>query len=170
MKRPAMTMYHANAKGTGTALRLELHPARPDVDGSILATIAPQKSPTPAAPYPSMDWDNAIAIRLGFMDLAKILQVFRGHVESIDDGKGLFFRTAKGCKAVRLAHRIEPVCGYVLDVSHRPNSCDTVCLRFMMTYNEAFALSEAISQAMLYVSFGVPAARECFDNAMEKGE
>ena len=153
-----MTMCHANPNGTGTALRLELHPARPDVDGSILATIAPQRSPTSSAPYPSMDWDNAIAVRLGFMDLAKILQVFRGHVESIDDGKGLFFRTAKGCKAVRLAHRIEPVCGYVLDVSHKPNGGETVCMRFEITYDEAFALSEAIGHAMLYVSFGLPIA------------
>lgn len=157
MKRPAMTMHHANAKGTGTALRLELHPARPDADGSILATIAPQKSPT-TAPYFSFDWDKAIDFRLRFLDLAKVLQVFRGHFESIDDGKGLFLRTAKGCTVVRLAHRIEPVGGYVLDVSHRPNGGETVCMSFAMTYDEAFALSEAIGQAMLYVSFGVPAA------------
>ena len=155
MKRPAMTMHHANPRGTGTALRLELHPARPDADGSILATIAPQKSPTPA---PSFDWDNSIAVRLCFLDLAKVLQVFRGHFESIDDGKGLYLRTAKGCTVVRLAHRIEPVGGYVLDVSHRPNGGETVCMSFAMTYDEAFALSEAIGQAMLYVSFGVPIA------------
>lgn len=155
MKRPAMTIHHANQRGTGTALRLELHPARPDADGSILATIAPQKSPTPA---PSFDWDKAIDFRLCFLDLAKVLQVFRGHFESIADGKGLYLRTAKGCTVVRLAHRIEPVGGYVLDVSHRPNVGETVCLSFAMTYDEAFALSEAIGHAMLYVSFGVPVA------------
>lgn len=158
MKRPAMTMHHANPKETGTAIRLELHPARPDADGSILATIAPQKSPTPAAPYASFDWDNSIAVRLGFLELAKILQVFRGQYESIDDGKGIYHRTANGCTVVRLAHRIEPVGGYVLDVSHRPNGGETVCMGFAMTYDEAFALSEAIGQAMLYVSFGVPVA------------
>lgn len=155
MKRPAMTMHHANPRGTGTALRLELHPARPDTEGSILATIAPQKATTPT---PSFDWDNSIAVRLGILDLAKVLQVFRGHFESIDDGKGLSHRTAKGCTVVRLAHRIEPVGGYVLDVLHKPNGCETVCMRFAMTYDEAFALSEAIGQAMLYVSFGVPSA------------
>lgn len=155
MKRPAMTMHHANTKGSGTALRLELHPARPDADGSILATIAPQKSPTPA---PSFDWDNSISVRLCFLDLAKVLQVFRGHFESIDDGKGLFLRTAKGCTVVRLAHRIEPVGCYLLEVSHRPNGGETVCMRFAMTYDEAFALSESIGQAMLYVSLGVPVA------------
>lgn len=158
MKRPAMTMHHANAKGTGTAIRLELHPARPDEDGYILATIAPQKSPTPAAPYASFDWDKAIDFRLRFLDLSKILQVFRGHFEKIDDGKGLFLRTAKGCTVVRLIHQIEPVGCYVLGVAHRPNGGKTVSMRFGMTYDEAFALSEAIGQAMLYVSFGVPVA------------
>ena len=155
MKSPAVTMHHANPRGSGTALRLELHPARPDADGSILATIAPQKATTPA---PSFDWDNSIAVRLGILDLAKVLQVFRGQFESIADGKGLFLRTANGCTVVRLAHRIEPVGGYVLDVSHKPNVGETVCLSFAMTYDEAFALSEAIDHAMLYVSFGVPVA------------
>lgn len=158
MKRPAMTMHHANAKGTGTAIRLELHPARPDADGSILATIAPQKSPTPAAPYASFDWDDSISVRLCFLDLTKVLQVFRGQYESIDDGKGIYHRTANGCTVVRLEHRIEPFSGYVLAVSHRPNGGDTVRLIFAMTYDEAFALSEAIGHAMLYVSFGVPVA------------
>lgn len=155
MKRPAMTMCHANPKGTGTAIRLELHPARPDADGSILAMIATQKSTTTA---PSFDWYNSISVRLCFMDLTKVLQVFRGYVESIADGKGIFLRTANGCTVVRLAHRIEPVPGYVLDVSHKPNGGETVCMRFEITYDEAFALSEAIGHAMLYVSFGVPVA------------
>lgn len=155
MTRPTWTMYHPNGKGTGSALRLELHPARPDAEGSILATIAPQKSPTPA---PSFDWDNSIAVRLGILDLAKVLQVFRGQYESIDDGKVIYHRTANGCTVVRLEHRIEPFSGYVLAVSHRPNGGDTVRLIFAMTYDEAFALSEAIGHAMLYVSFGVPVA------------
>lgn len=155
MKRPAMTMHHANPRGTGTALRLELHPARPDAEGSILATIAPQKATTPAVAF---GWDNSIAVRLGILDLAKVLQVFRGQFESIADGKGLFLRTANGCTVVRLAHRIEPVGGYVLNVSHKPNVGETVCLSFGMTYDEAFAISEAIDHAMLYVSFGVPIA------------
>lgn len=155
MKRPAMTMCHANPKGTGTALRLELHPARPDAEGSILATISPQKATTPAVAF---GWDDAISVRLGFLELAKILQVFRGQYESIDDGKGIYHRTANGCTVVRLAHRIEPVGGYVLDVSHKTNGGETVCMRFAMTYDEAFALSEAIGHAMLYVSFGVPVA------------
>ena len=92
------------------------------------------------------------------MDLAKILQVFRGNYESIDDGKGLYHRTINGLTVVRLYHRIEPIGGYVLDVSHKSNDGETVRLIFLMTYDEAFALAEAIDHAMLYVAFGVPVA------------
>ena len=155
MKRPAITICHANARGTGTALRLELHPARTDSDGSILATIAPQNAIKPVA---SFYWNNSISFRLCLMDLAKILQVFRGNYESIDDGKGLYHRTINGFTVVRLYHRIEPIGGYVLDVSHKSNDGDIVHLIFSMTYDEAFALAEAIDHAMLYVAFGVPFA------------
>ena len=154
MKRPAITICHANARGTGTALRLELYPARLDVEGSIRATIAQQSSTTPA----SFDWDNAIPVRIGFLELAKILQVFRGQYESINDGKGLYYRTINGFTVVRLYHRIEPIGGYVLDVSHKSNDGETVRLIFSMTYDEAFALAEAIDHAMIYVAFGVPFA------------
>ena len=153
MKRPAITICHANARGTGTALRLELHPARLDVEGSILATIAPQNTTKPVAEF---DWENSISVRLGFLELAKILQVFRGQYESIDDGKGLYHRTINGFTVVRLYHRIEPIGGYVLDVAHKPNDGETVRLVFSMTYDEAFALAESIDHAMLYVAFGVP--------------
>ena len=153
MKRPAITICHANARGTGTALRLELHPARTDSDGSILATIAPQNAIKPVA---SFYWNNSISVRLCLMDLAKILQVLRGNYESIDDGKGLYHRTINGFTVVRLYHRIEPIGGYVLDVSHKSNDGETVRLIFSMTYDEAFALAEAIDHAKLYVAFGVP--------------
>ena len=155
MKRPAITICHANARGTGTALRLELHPARTDSDGSILATIAPQNAIKPVA---SFYWNNSISVRLCLMDLAKILQVFRGNYESTEDGKGLYHRTINGFTVVRLYHHIEPIGRYVLDVSHKSNDGEPVHLIFSMTYDEAFALAEAIDHAMLYVAFGVPVA------------
>ena len=155
MKRPAITICHANARGTGTAIRLELYPARLDVEGSIRATIAPQKATKPVAEF---DWGNSISVWIGFLELAKILQVFRGQYESIDDGKGLYYRTGDGYTVVRLYHRIEPIGGYVLDVSHKSNDGDTVRLIFSMTYDETFAICEAIDHAMIYVAFGVPFA------------
>ena len=155
MKRPAITICHANARGTGTAIRLELYPARLDVEGSIRATIAPQKATKPVAEF---DWGNSISVWIGFLELAKILQVFRGQYESINDGKGLYHRTINGFTVVRLYHRIEPIGGYDLDVSYKSNDGEPVRLIFAMNYDEAFALAEAIDHAMIYVAFGVPFA------------
>ena len=160
MKRPTWTMYHPNGKGTGTALRLELHPAHDETDGSIFAAIAPQKT-SETAPYPSMDWNKAVCVKFDIIELAQILQVLRGCAESIADGKGLFHRTIKGNTVVRFEHRIEPVCGYMLDIAHKPlGGDDTVRMCFFMKQTEAFAFSEAISHALLYVAFGIPMVNE----------
>jgi len=159
MKRPTWTMYHPNGKGTGTALRLELHPAHDQTDGSIFAAIAPQKT-TESEPYPSMDWDKAISVKFEIIELAQILQVLRGCAESIEDGKGLFHRTIKGNTVVRFEHRIEPVPCYVLDVSRKPFDGDVERIWFALRTAEAFALAEVISNALLYVAFGIPMVNE----------
>lgn len=158
--KPSFTLYHANAKNTGMALRLELYPALWYEYGSILVTLAPQKTfvrNESGRPIPIFDWENAIEFKLGILELAKILQVFRGQYESIDEGKGLFCRTRNGRAIVRLTHRIEPVVGYVLEVLHNPDdSGDVVSIHFELNDCEAFALSETINQSMPFVAFGVP--------------
>ena len=160
MTKPTWTMYHPNGKGTGSALRLELNPAHDQTDGSIFAAIAPQKT-SEAEPYPSMDWNKAIFVKFDIIELAQILQVLRGCTESIADGKGLFHRTIKGNTVVKFEHRIEPVCGYMLDIAHKPIlGDDVVRMCFYMTQKEAFALSEVIGHAMCYVAFGNPMVNE----------
>ena len=45
MKRgAAWTIYHPNGKGTGSAVKMELHPAHGVVAGSMFVTLAPQKT------------------------------------------------------------------------------------------------------------------------------
>lgn len=164
MTRPTWTMYHPNGKGTGSALRLELHPARPNADGSILATIAPQKtvgmSNGTEHTFPTFDWEKAIRLKLDYLDLTEILQVLRGYCESIADGKGLFHRTTTANMVIKFEHRIEPVCGYMLDVARRPNGGEIERVSFFMRQTEALALSEMIANAMLYVTMGIPMVNE----------
>ncbi|MBQ1429312.1 MAG: hypothetical protein IIZ06_06555, partial [Kiritimatiellae bacterium] len=129
-ERPTLAFYHANGKGTGSAMKLELYPARVgDLDsGAIYATIARQSSlgdrrSTPPI-YPSFDWDNALKVKLDFTDLAKVLQVLRGETERIDEGKGLFHRYADKCQVIKFRHMIEPVCGYSMEVSETSTDTD----------------------------------------------
>jgi hypothetical protein len=122
--RPRKTFYHPNAKGTGTALRLELHPAHEETEGSIFATLASQRSVTErtadgGVSFASFDWTNAICLKLDLMDLAQMLDVFHGLRESAGEGKGLFHRSANATAVIRLEHNLEPVEGYLLDVSKK---------------------------------------------------
>ena len=67
--RPRLALYHPNARGTGSAVRLELLPATDDAEGCIMLTIAGQsavgdrRAPTPT--YARFDWENKIVVKEG---------------------------------------------------------------------------------------------------------
>lgn len=165
-KRPTLVLYHANGKGTGSAIKLELYPARVgDLDsGAIYATIAPQSTlgdrrSTPPI-YPRFDWDNAINVKLEFTDLSKVLQVLRGETESIDDSKGLLHPYHDKCQTIRFRHMIEPVCGYSLEVYETftgdgEHANERRAYIFLSTA-EALGLSLAIEHSFAAIAFGAP--------------
>ena len=158
--RPSLVFYRANAKGTGSAMKMELHPAHGDTSGCIMATLASQKTvgdyrrPNPI--YPTFDWENPITVKLDFTDLSKMLQVFRGECESIEEGRGLVHRSPKGLTYIKLAHLIEPIPGYRLEV----NLCDGVVIveqrSVMLAPYEALGLVAAIESSLGVICFGVP--------------
>ena len=160
IKRPALAFYKANAKGTGCAMKMELHPAHGDTAGCIMMSLAKQKTvddrrgPNPT--FPTFDWGNPITVKLDFTDLAKMLQVFRGEYESIEDGRGLVHRSPKGLTYIRLSHLIDPIPGYRLDVK----LCDGVVIveqrAIMLAPYEALGLTAAIESSLGIICFGVP--------------
>ena len=160
--RPNLCFYHANQKGTGSAVKMNLHPAHDNTDGCIMLSIANQRTvgdrngPTPT--FPTFDWDGAIHVKLDFSDLTQMLQVFRGECESINEGKGLYHRSTKAATSIRLAHLIEPVSGYMLDVCRKQNNCNEDGTRARMLFGtaEALGLKEAIAGSMYLIGFGIP--------------
>ena len=159
--RPRLAIYHANAKGTGCAIKMELHPAHGMTDGSIFCTFAAQKTvgnrlgPNPT--FPTFDWTEAITVKLAFDDLTKMQQVFRGECESINDDHGLWHRTAKGNTKITLRHLVDPVCGYAFDVCRVPaGGGDERQWKILLMPSEALGISEVISGSMYLVAFGVP--------------
>ena len=64
--RPKLAFFHANAKGTGCAATLELHPAHDDMEGCIMLSVANQLTignrmgPNPT--FPRFDWENKICV------------------------------------------------------------------------------------------------------------
>ena len=159
--RPKLAFYHANSRGTGGAVSMDLHPAHGNKDGCIMMRIANQmtignrQGPNPT--FPRFDWENAIVVKLGFDDLCQILQVFRGECESVGDGKGLIHVTAKASTSIRLRHMIEPVTGYSLEVYRTArNGGEESRAHLLLSSAEALGLCESIAGAMYLVSFGIP--------------
>ena len=160
VRRTRKVFYHPNGKGTGSALQLELHPAHEDTEGSVFLTMAPQRTigmrTADDTVHPTFDWRNAVCLKLDLMDLAQILQVLRGVQESLADGKGLFHRSSNASAIIKFEHRIEPVPGYLLDVSKKPLTGDLMRVNFFFRPAEAFACALMIEQALVYVAFGIP--------------
>ena len=158
--RPRYTCCHPNAKGTGCAVRFELHPAHDYVEGSVFVTFAAQKSigsyENGRKIMPTFDWENRITVRLTINEVAEFLEVFRGYREKIADGNGLFHRTAKANTVITLEHRLEPVPGYLFGVSRKTVDGELKRLGVLLSMKEALVLSESLAGALIYVAFGVP--------------
>ena len=159
--RPALAFYHANAKGTGGAIEMKLHPAHDNVNGSIMLRIANQsevgdrRGPTPT--FSHFDWENAICVKLDFNDLCCILQVFRGECECINGDMGLFHQTARANTKIQLRHMVDAVPGYSLEVYRSPRAGGAGSHgHFIFSHAEAIGLSEAIAGSMSVIGFGIP--------------
>lgn len=158
--RPKFALYHASAKGTGCAMKMVLHPAHDDTDGSIWMTLANQmtvgdrRGPNPI--YPRFDWENAACVKLGFNDLCQILQVFRGEIESIGEGKGLYHASSRATAQISFHHTIDPISGYSLEVYRTSREGESQHYHFFFNGAEACGLTEAISDVMGVIAFGIP--------------
>ena len=160
--RPELRFFHPTGKGTGCAMTLALHPAHDTTDGSIFMALAAQltvgdrRGPVPT--FPRFDWENRITVKLDFADLSKMLQVFRGECESLEDGKGLYHRSARYVTRIVLRHLVEPVPGYSLEVYRSSPAGDGEQRAHMLLSPwEALGISESIAGALAVVSFGIPA-------------
>jgi len=160
--RPKFSIYHPNGKGTGCALKMELHPAHDDHDGCIMMCVAPQKTVGDmrgaVRKFPTFDWENRICVKLDFADICKILQVLRGECESLEDGKGLYHRSARYTTRIVLRHLIEPVQGYSLEVYRdTAGSQDESCSAHLVLNTwEALGVGMSFENSIGVICFGIP--------------
>ena len=161
-RRPKLAFFHANAKGTGCMMTMELHPAHDYTDGCIMMRVANQMTiGNPRGPNPTFarfDMENAMSVKLDFSDLCQILQVLRGECEAVGDGgKGLYHQTARALTKIVLRHYVEPMNGYSLEVYRTPSGGgDEMRTHMLLSPAEALGICEAISGAMYVISFGIP--------------
>lgn len=178
--RPALSIYHANGKGTGSAVRFEVVPAASGRDGAVFMTLAQQKSVASGSrehgnrQHATFDWQNRVTVKLNFDDLCRMIPVLRGITPGIaEDGKGLYHDSRSAVSTICLAFQTEPVRGHALDVSCRPKTGGGQPTRVRILFNaaEAFGLAVVLEQALGLVAFGIPrnypsgAAAQVADNA-----
>jgi len=163
--RPNLSFYHPNPKGTGCALKMNLHPAHDDEGGCIMVRMANQVSAAAQREgkinFARFDWENSICVKLDFNDLCKVLQVLRGECESIENGKGLYHRSRLASTRIVLRHLLEPIAGYSLEFYRTTTGAsDSTHSHILINCAEALGLCEAISGSMSVIGFGLPIVAE----------
>ena len=158
--RPSYNCCHPNQQGTGCSVRFELHPAHNNVEGSVFITFAAQKTvgsfENGHKVFPTFDWANNITVRLNVIEIAAMLEVFRGFREKMGDGSGIFHSTATANTIITLEHRLEPSPGFLFGVSRKAIDGTIRRMKVLLDMREAIALSEAFSGALVFMAFGIP--------------
>lgn len=159
MNTPTLSIYHANSKRTGSALKVALVKPQPieGVDGfesgRFEFTLASQAENRGS--FPSFDWDDGITFRLTFRSAANVLAVFRGIYETIDNGKGLVDSGISGGSVqLRLSHIFEPRAGYKLEISRYGDALDPTTIQIYLTEAEALGLNLAMEASLGEMVFG----------------
>lgn len=175
MNKPKMMMMHPNGKGTGCSFGFELHPARvvdgQNVEGSIVLEVAHQSTVSAvagAAQNGSMfDWTKTVCVRLFIGDVARMLQVFRGECEAIENGIRKVYEDHLA--VIELRHMIEPVQGYQMVVTSQPRGSEGANDRFVILLSsaEALAVCEAMTGALVWMAFGDPRVCHCAEGRSE---
>lgn len=159
--RPQLAFYHPNTRGTGSAVKFELHPAHGNSSGCIMMSLANQFVPEARArqdqpQFARFDWERRIVVKFDFADLSHMLMVFKGVKESIGDQKGLYHRSANAVTRILLRHVVEPVVGYSLDVYRTDANKEERKAHIFLSDPEVIGLSCAIEGSMSVIAFGIP--------------
>lgn len=142
-----LKIYHPNAKGTGSCLKVEQM-----VDGDVMLQAFSQGRPRGG--FPSFDWDRPVTFIADWCDLAKMLTVFRGECESVEDGKGLLYTHDARWSRLMLRHVIEPVHCYALEIYERNSDGDESRGIFRLSPAEALGLSMIIEGVLHHTLIG----------------
>ena len=136
----SIKIYHPSSRGVGSALKLKLIPFvyGDPRSGKLVITIAKQDGD-------EYDWSRAMYENLDFEDVARMLQVFRGETESINDGAGI---THWFVHKLNMTHVIEPICGYEITLTNG----DRVAT-FTLKPAEALGISLALEHSMAKLVF-----------------
>ena len=150
-----MTIYHANARGTGSVLGIELRPVEVPSGGQVLISLAKQKAiRKDGKPItPQFDYENRIWSCLDPWGVEQIIEVVEGSAESINDGKGIICNFPGGTSTFKFSNVIDPVCGYRLEIEKRLDG-ETVKGEIFLSPSEGQMLARGFKASMGLLLFG----------------
>lgn len=157
---PKFTLYHQNAKGTGSALSIEVRPATSERDGALFAALAPQKTAAANGSAASFAWNEKVTVKLDFSDICQILMVLTRRADALgNNGKGLLHEGATARTFISLSRKDEaPWTGFLLEFSRKAKTADEstqpVRYRILLTDPEAYGLSLLLQQQLSPLVFG----------------
>ena len=154
-----IAFYHANAKGTGAALRFEFKPPIGRRNGCFFMEMAMQKTTasggrggrTPA----TFDWESKATVKLSFMDACEFLAVLQLKQPSLGhNGKGLYH--VNGDKDTMIGMRTSSERkGYTVGISRKDKQGQQVFKgHFLISPTEAIGLEAIFTAALFHMAFG----------------
>lgn len=158
MNSPKLTFYHANGRGTGSAIAFSIQPQTNEVDGRLVVTIANQVMQTAGdnniPTFPRFDWENGATVEFNFTEVSEIICVLSGMQESIQDGQGLVIRTAKHIARFNLSHHVDGC--FLLQLTCREvDHEEEYPFKFKLTSVDGEGLRLALEHSMARLAFGI---------------
>ena len=153
---PSFSIYHPNAKGTGSAMAVRLSPARLNQAGYVQIELAVQQTVGDAERkvFPTFNWKGRIIVRITPIEAAEVVRCLRGMTESIRDGAGFSHKTDGRASKITLVHVVEPKPCFQLKVTSETIAGVDKEVAIYLYSAEAMALECALSSAMGRLCFG----------------
>jgi hypothetical protein len=155
-----LLFYHPNARGTGTAIRVELRMNRQPTDryNCFFLEMARQKTrperteheKTPA----TFDWEAKATVKLDFLDVCEFLSVFEGRRPHAGSSpQGIYHENGNSNTLIGLHKNLDGE-GYLLSLSRRSKDGQQVFKGHMMlTEPEAIGLRSVLQAGLFYMTF-----------------
>lgn len=135
---PEVAIIHNNVRGTGSTFKLSMTSADINGAGCVEISISHQTG------------GDGHQVRLGLVDVCKLLQVFRGECESVDDGRGIIAKDGESFVRVCLDHKFDPIPCYHLTIT---NADDTASFNF--TSAESYGIVALLERGVSFISLGL---------------
>lgn len=159
-KGRTLCLYHANLKGTGSALRLEPRINRDDRDryNCIFLEMASQLTAPSrrggGGGHATFDWRNKVTVKLGFADLAELLTVLEGGADHAGGARNGLYHAAGGGNTLIGFRANRETGAYHLSVSakRRPEE-EARKIGITLTAAEATGLRCLLQTGLFFVTF-----------------